>query len=156
LRRPWTVYVPSGFLSGMSLAANEGGGGRSTLIGAIAVASGSGPIEAPDELEEQPAATRPSIKNAVFMRRRLLIVGARRKPGVLTSRGDAPCARAPARRGRLQTRPGAARSGARAAGGGGVPGLGLPGRTGAGARRRRAAGARRGRAGDLVRPGGAR
>src|SRR5438067_10775209 len=81
LRRPWTVYVPSGFLSGMSLAANDGGGGRSTLIGAIAVASGSGPIDAPDELDEQPAATTPSTnRRAVFMQGRLLILGARRKP----------------------------------------------------------------------------
>src|SRR5258707_13221230 len=38
----------------MSDAANDGGGGRSTLIGGSAVASGSAMV-APDELPEQPA-----------------------------------------------------------------------------------------------------
>src|ERR1700743_2128772 len=44
----------------MSDAANDGGGGRSTLIGGSAVASGSAMV-APHELPEQP--TRPETTN---------------------------------------------------------------------------------------------
>src|SRR4051794_6413514 len=57
LRSPWIDQLPFGSLSGMSDAANDGGGGRSTLIGGSAVASGSAMV-APDELPEQPAPTR--------------------------------------------------------------------------------------------------
>src|SRR6185436_8527738 len=59
LRRPCTVITPSGCLSGTSDAANDGAGGRSTLMGGSAATEGSGPMLAPEALDDwHPAAPR--------------------------------------------------------------------------------------------------
>src|SRR5438270_13989820 len=73
-RSPAMVYAPSGYFSGTSDWAKDGAGGRSTLIGGSVVASGSGPMEAPDALPDWHPAPRTDKAAASTMQQRSLLV----------------------------------------------------------------------------------